>query len=116
MKHHLKHMSPVSKGHLSVFVAVFVVIGGLVIWRSFAAPNPSLPGDLNNDNTVNIQDLSILLSNYNTTNTSADINNDGTVNVLDLSILLSYYGQTLSAKPSIPTGLTATPGDSKVTL
>ena len=37
MKHHLKHMSPVSKGHLSVFVAVFVVIGGLVIWRSFAA-------------------------------------------------------------------------------
>lgn len=50
------------------------------------------PGDLNGDNTVNITDLSIMLSNYNTTNSVADINKDGTVNVFDLSILLSNYG------------------------
>jgi hypothetical protein len=50
------------------------------------------PGDLNGDNTVNILDLSILLSNYATTNSVADINKDGTVNILDLSILLSNYG------------------------
>src|SRR6185503_4429183 len=69
---------------------------GYLIFKSFAAPNPSLPGDLNNDNTVNIQDLSILLSDYNTSNTAADINADGTVNVLDISILLSHYGQSIS--------------------
>jgi hypothetical protein len=50
------------------------------------------PGDLNNDNQVNILDLSILLSNYATSNSIADINKDGTVNILDLSILLSNYG------------------------
>jgi hypothetical protein len=53
---------------------------------------PAKPADLNGDNAVNIQDLSILLSNYSTTNTTADINKDGTVNILDLSILLSNYG------------------------
>lgn len=72
---------------------MFAAIGGIVIWRSLAAPNPNLPGDINGDNTVNITDLSILLTNYRTSNTSADINSDGAVNVLDLSILLSHYGQ-----------------------
>jgi hypothetical protein len=50
------------------------------------------PGDLNSDGVVNITDLSILLSSWNTTNSTADINKDGTVNILDLSILLSNYG------------------------
>jgi hypothetical protein len=49
-------------------------------------------GDLNNDGSVNIFDLSILLSKYNTSTASADLNNDGIVNVFDLSILLSHYG------------------------
>jgi hypothetical protein len=49
-------------------------------------------GDLNSDGVVNITDLSILLSSWNTTNSTADINKDGTVNILDLSILLSNYG------------------------
>lgn len=50
-------------------------------------------GDLNGDNSVNIFDLSILLSNYSTNNANADINKDGTVNIFDLSILLSNYGK-----------------------
>jgi hypothetical protein len=50
------------------------------------------PGDLNSDGVVNITDLSILLSSWNTTNSTADINKDSTVNILDLSILLSNYG------------------------
>jgi hypothetical protein len=50
------------------------------------------PGDLNSDGSVNISDLSILLSNWNTASATADINQDGTVNILDLSILLSNYG------------------------
>ena len=53
--------------------------------------NPK-PGDLNGDNAVNITDLSIMLSNFNTANAVADINKDGTVNIFDLSILLSNYG------------------------
>ena len=112
----LKHVSPVSRAHLAIFILIFAAIGGIIIWRSLAAPNPSLPGDLNNDNTVNVTDLSILLSDFNTSNAAADINSDGTVNILDLSALLSHYGQSVSSKPSIPTGLTATPGDTKVTL
>lgn len=91
----LKPKRNFSKPQLLVFLLVFSAIGYL-IFRSFALPNPNLSGDLNGDNTVNVQDLSILLSNYNTTNSAADINSDGTVNVLDLSILLSHYGQTYS--------------------
>ncbi len=52
----------------------------------------AVPGDLNSDGHVTITDLSILLSNYSTSNPAADINHDGTVNILDLSILLSHYG------------------------
>ncbi|HUP26181.1 MAG TPA: dockerin type I repeat-containing protein, partial [Candidatus Limnocylindrales bacterium] len=55
-------------------------------------PSPSKTGDLNNDNKVNITDLSILLSKWNTNATNADLNNDGKVNVIDLSILLSHWG------------------------
>jgi hypothetical protein len=50
------------------------------------------PGDVNNDGTVNIFDLSILLSHYGGVYTPADFNNDGVVNIFDLSILLSNYG------------------------
>lgn len=57
-------------------------------------PPPQTPklADINNDGAVNILDLSILLSNYGTSNTSADLNKDGAVNILDLSILLTNYG------------------------
>jgi chitodextrinase len=49
-------------------------------------------GDLNGDNQVNITDLSIFLSNWNTSSATADLNHDGTVNIIDLSILLSNWG------------------------
>ena len=54
----------------------------------------SIPGDLNGDGTVNVTDLSILLSNWGKTGVTAaqgDLNGDGTVNVTDLSILLSNW-------------------------
>lgn len=50
-------------------------------------------GDLNFDNAVNIFDLSILLSAWNTNSAVADINKDGNVNIFDLSMLLSNWGQ-----------------------
>jgi PKD repeat protein len=91
--------SAISRTNLLVFALIFVAIGGYVLYRSFAAPNPNLPGDLNNDNVVNVSDLSMLLSKYGTNDSSADINKDGTVNIGDLSILLSNYG-----KSGVPSG------------
>ena len=50
------------------------------------------PGDMNNDGRVGITDLSILLSNYGSTDPRADINNSGRVDLTDLSLLLSNWG------------------------
>jgi hypothetical protein len=50
------------------------------------------PGDINGDGTVNVFDLSILLSKWGTSDPATDLNSDGTVNVFDLSILLSNWG------------------------
>ncbi|HEX5395372.1 MAG TPA: dockerin type I domain-containing protein [Candidatus Saccharimonadales bacterium] len=63
----------------------------LVISNS-APPPGTKQGDINGDGSVNILDLSILLGNWNTSNSASDINKDGTVNILDLSVLLSNYG------------------------
>jgi hypothetical protein len=59
-------------------------------------------GDINGDNSVNITDLSFLLSSYGQNTTNCITNNafkcdlsspgDGAVNIFDLSILLSHYG------------------------
>jgi hypothetical protein len=59
-------------------------------------------GDINGDNSVNLTDLSLLLSSYGQNTTLCITNNsytcdlsspaDGIVNIFDLSILLSHYG------------------------
>lgn len=56
-----------------------------------AATQTAIPGDINGDGRVNVTDLSILLSNWSTSNAGSDINKDGTVNIFDLSILLSRW-------------------------
>jgi PKD repeat protein len=89
----IAHFSAISKVNLLAVALIFVAIGTIVLIRSFAS-NPNLPGDLNNDNIVNISDLSLLLSNYGSSSTVADINGDGTVNIADLSMLLSNYGKS----------------------
>ena len=61
-------------------------------YQSGTTPTPK-PGDTNNDNVVNIIDLSTLLSKWNTNTPAADFNKDNTVNIFDLSILLSNYGK-----------------------
>ena len=48
-------------------------------------------GDLNNDGFVDIVDLSILLSSWETSDPTADINSDGDVDIVDLSIMLSNW-------------------------
>lgn len=90
-----------------IVVLVFAVLGSIFVWRSFAA-NPRLPGDLNNDNVVNLSDLSTLLSSYGKASTAADLNGDGRVTLVDLSILLGNYGKRVAANPT-PTPPTPTP-------
>src|SRR4051794_7041337 len=99
MKKHL----PFSHARLLIVTLAFALIGAIILLVTHAAPNPNLPGDLNNDNTVNASDLSLLLTNFGTTNSAADINGDGHVNVLDMSILLAHYGQSVSTSP-LPLG------------
>jgi outer membrane protein assembly factor BamB len=67
--------------------------GGQSVSLTAGTSGSSIPGDLNHDGIVNITDLSIMLSNWGTTNAVADINSDGIVNITDLSILLSHWGQ-----------------------
>ena len=58
------------------------------------------PGDANLDGTVDINDLTIVLSNYGDTGTSwsqGDFTGDGTVDINDLSIVLSNFGTTNGA-------------------
>ena len=57
-----------------------------------------IPGDIDGDGDVDLQDLSLLLAAYNTCsgdpgyNPAADLNGDGCVDLGDLAILLSNYG------------------------
>lgn len=88
-----------SKLSLAQTVLIFAVVGGYFFISSYAS---GLTGDINNDGTVNITDLSLLLSSYGTSTTACltsaqytcDLNSDASVNIFDLSILLSHYGQS----------------------
>jgi hypothetical protein len=96
-----------SKINMLFFVLIFVFIGASLILASHAA---TITGDINGDNTVNITDLSFLLSSYgqNTTQCTNNISfkcdlsnpSDGVVNVLDLSIILTNYGKSSAIAPS----------------
>ena len=58
------------------------------------APAPQfLPGDVNNDGSVNISDVTALIdillaSNSDISNPAADVNNDGSVNISDVTALI----------------------------
>ena len=75
-----------------------------------AAP---LPGDANGDGKVDINDLTIVLTNYDQTGmtwSQGDFNGDGKVDINDLTIVLTNYGTTSG------TGLAAVPEPSCVVL
>jgi chitodextrinase len=56
-------------------------------------PTPTQKGDCNGDGHVNLIDLSILLSHYNSVYSPADFDASGSVTLVDLSIQLSNYGK-----------------------
>jgi hypothetical protein len=58
-----------------------------------STPIPAKRGDLNNSGHVDVTDLGIFLSNWNSTSRPpSDLNQDGRVDVTDLGILLSNWG------------------------
>jgi hypothetical protein len=83
---------------------------GIPDYHASTSPPPPPPpsttpkiGDLNGDSSVNITDLSLLLSSYGQNTTQCLTNNtfrcdlstppDGIINIFDISILLSNYGK-----------------------
>ena len=94
-----------------IAIIVLFALVGLALLRTSDAANPNLPGDVNNDNVVNISDLSMLLTAYGKPGTAADFNGDGQIGITDLSILLTNYGKTYSGTPGPnPPGPNPTPG------
>jgi hypothetical protein len=59
------------------------------------------PGDVNSDGKVDVNDLTVVLTNYGKTTgmwwATGDLNQDGVVDINDLTIVLSNYGKSLSA-------------------
>jgi len=74
----------ITGGRANAYKAVNSLVGSV---------GSSFQGDINSDGKVDILDLSILLSDYSSTNAAGDINHDGIVDILDLSILLSNFGK-----------------------
>ena len=76
-----------------------------------------LPGDANEDGTVNFADLNVVLTNYNNSGgwRQGDFNGDGVVDFTDLNIVLTNYNQSLPAAapvapaPATPVGQPAEP-------
>ena len=50
------------------------------------------PGDINSDNMVNVQDLSIVISRWGTNDATADLNKNSKVDISDISIIISNWG------------------------
>ena len=49
-------------------------------------------GDLTCDSNINLNDFSVLMYYWGSTNAAADINSDNTVNLVDFSIMMYYWG------------------------
>jgi hypothetical protein len=78
------------------------------------------PGDANRDGKVDINDLTIVLSNYglsgsplDVTYSEGDFTGDGKVDINDLTIVLAHYGDTIG---SSPIGMAAVPEPSILVL
>jgi len=50
------------------------------------------PGDVNFDGTVNIFDINLVSSNWNTAGPAGDANSDGIVNIFDINLISSNWG------------------------
>ena len=63
-----------------------------------------MPGDANLDGRVDINDLTVVLANYNQTGmvwSNGEFTGSGTVDINDLTIVLANYNQTFGAASDI---------------
>jgi len=101
----LNHTTPISRSNLLVFTLIFALIGLIILIKSLAAPNPNLIGDLDNNNKVDIVDLSKLLSDFGSTDPTkiaeADIVKNNAVDIFDLSALLAHFGESVSGSANV---------------
>ena len=75
-----------------------------------------LPGDANLDGVVDINDLTIVLANYNRSGMTwgqGEFTGSGTVDINDLTIVLANYNQTVAASAG---GFSAVPEPGAVAL
>ena len=66
--------------------------------------SPAIPGDANLDQKVDINDLTVVLANYNQSGmtwTQGEFTGNGTVDINDLTIVLANYNTTFAASPGI---------------
>jgi hypothetical protein len=85
---------------VSAYVQLGGIGGSIVPFPAITFPGSPLAGDANGDGKVDINDLTIVLSNYGQTGSAwsqGDLNGDGKVDINDLTVVLSNYGQTLHA-------------------
>lgn len=87
------------KWHIFLVCSIVLFTFLIVSFRSVNAQNPSCLrfGDLDCSGTVNLADLSVLLSNFGRIAAQADVDGSGRVNLADLTILLGHFGQTSNA-------------------
>ena len=72
-----------------------------------------LPGDANGDGKVDINDLTIVLANYNQTGMNwngGDFTGSGTVDINDLTIVLAHYNQSVGSGGAAGVGTVPEPG------
>ena len=122
---------------------MWVSNNGGINWAQFAPPDPTfngsyesftvnylnnygyavsglavVPGDANLDRKVDINDLTLVLTNFGQTTgmtwATGDFNNDGKVDINDLTTVLTNFGQ--SAHASLADGIKAVPEPTSLLL
>jgi hypothetical protein len=70
--------------------AVYLLFG-----ERFNEPEPPCPGNVDGDQDVDLDDLTILLQNFGDSgvDVSGDLDGNGTVDLDDLTVLLQNFGQ-----------------------
>jgi len=67
-----------------------------------ALPTPGLSGDVNFDKVVNIFDINLVSSKWNTAGPSGDANHDGIVNIFDINLISSNWGAMGGSATAVP--------------
>ena len=57
------------------------------------SPTPTPVGDVNGDGHIDTKDMQVVLTNYNSTNTTSDVIKNGLVNIIDLVTVLGNVGK-----------------------